>query len=263
MIEIYNKTPGFNKNIKQPLPSIEPYLLEDDKIHPSIIVVPGGGYCDLAPHEGEPIAKWLNTIGINAFVLTYRVAPYTHPYPLLDLQRSIRFLRYNHKEFNIDPKKLGVLGFSAGGHLAASACVHFDEETLNPTDEIDKISSRPDISVLCYPVISFLNYVHEGSKECLLGKKPSKDLLLQMSPHKQVKENTPPAFVWTTAEDNTVPMENSLLYVKALKDKDIPFELHIFPKGHHGLALKDEVPYVKRWAELCEQWFKEMKFIED
>lgn len=260
MIEIYKNTPGLDKNIEGPLPNIEPYLINDDKIHSCIVVIPGGGYEYLADHEGEPIAKWLNSIGINAFVLTYRVAPYKHPYPLYDLQRAIRFIRYNHKEFNVDENKIGVLGFSAGGHLAASSCVHFDEGKKEAVDEIDKTSCRPNMSVLCYPVISLEEYAHEGSKENLLGKSPSKDLVSEMCPNKQVKENTPPAFIWTTAEDNTVPMENSLLYAKALKDKDIPFELHVFPKGHHGLGLSDEVPYVKRWAILCEKWFKEMEF---
>ena len=261
MLKIYKEIPYYDSKIEAQIPEIKPYIINDKKIHPAIIVLPGGGYYKLAPHEGEPIAKWLNSIGINAFVLTYRINPYMYPAPLLDLQRAIRYVRFNHSKFNIDVNRVGVLGFSAGAHLAATSCVHFDEGLRSSKDEIEKMSSRPDMSILCYPVISFLEYVHEGSKENLLGKNPSIELIRKMSVETQVKENTPPAFVWTTAEDKTVPMENSLLYVKALKEKNIPFEFHIFPKGRHGLGLKDEVPYVKRWALLCEEWLKEQNFI--
>ncbi|SFU35399.1 alpha/beta hydrolase fold [Clostridium sp. DSM 8431] len=262
MIEIYSNYPGFDKSKESQIPSITSYLIEDNKIHPAIIVLPGGGYEFLADHEGEPIAKWLNTLGINAFVLKYRIAPeYKHPSPLHDAQRAIRYVRYNAKEFNINAEKIGILGFSAGGHLAASASVFFDNGMVGPLDEIDKVSCRPDMSILCYPVINLQEYAHLGSRNNLIGEDAPEYLAAELSCEKQVKKDTPPAFIWTTAEDTTVPPENSMLYAKALKDRGIPFELHVFPKGHHGLGLTDEVPYVKRWANLCADWFKEMKFI--
>lgn len=262
MIKIYSNTFKGSE-----IPSITPYIIEDDyydkKLHPALIIFPGGGYERLADHEGEPVAKWLNSLGINAFVLQYRLGPeYQYPCQLNDAQRAIRYVRYNAEKFNIDPEKIGVLGFSAGGHLAALTSVYFDEGMeKDPSDEIDKVSCRPNMSVLCYPVINLQEYGHKGSKENLIGKDASEDLAEKLSCEKQVKDNTPPAFIWTTAEDMTVPMENSLLYAKALKDKEIPFDLHVFPRGRHGLGLADEVPYVKIWAQLCAYWFKEMRFV--
>ena len=263
MIEIFNENiPFWNNDIKQNKPNITPFLLTKGKNNPAIIVCPGGGYEFKADHEGMPIAKWLNSIGISAFVLDYRVYPYLNPCPLLDLQRAIRYVRFNHKEFNINPDKIGVLGFSAGGHLASSSCVHFDlGKDGDGIDEIDKISCRPDIGILCYPVITMGSYTHEGSKNSLLGENPSQELIDYMSSEKQVKSNTPPAFLWHTAPDDLVPFKNSLLYAEALQKNNIDVEMHIFPKGGHGLGLADSLPYVKRWTKLCENWLKEEKFI--
>lgn len=263
MIDIYNgKIEDFDSSINQNPPTLDPYIVKSSTKTPAIIICPGGAYTHKAKHEGAPIAEWLNTLGISAFVLDYRVFPYTHPTPLNDLQRAIRYLKYNHEEFNIDENKVGVLGFSAGGHLAASSCVHFDfGKTECILDDIDKVSCRPDISILCYPVISFGKYAHTGSRSNLLGENASNDLINFMSVELQVKENTPPAFIWHTATDNSVPFQNSLLYAESLKEKNIPFELHIFPEGRHGLGMLDEVPYVKRWTTLCEEYLKEMRFI--
>lgn len=261
MLDIWNgEILGFDEKIGQNRPNLTPYLLGSNQAEPAIIVCPGGGYTHKAQHEGAPIAEWLNTIGINAFVLDYRVEPYKHPYPMFDIQRAIRYVRYNCKEFNIDPNRVGVLGFSAGGHLAGMSSVHFDFGKQDG-DEIDKISCRPDMSVLCYPVITSGEYSHKSSFIKLLGENPSQELLDFVSVEKQVKENTPPMFLWHTAEDASVPMENSLLMAKALKEKGIEFEMHIFPNGRHGLGLRDEVPYVTRWAKLCKEWFIEKKFI--
>lgn len=264
MIDIWNnEIPGFNEEIAQDRPHLEPYLIKNanKKLIPAFIICPGGSYTHKAEHEGVPVGKWLNTIGINAFVLDYRVAPYKHPYPMLDVQRAIRYIRYNHKKFNVDSNRIGVLGFSAGGHLAASACVHFDFGKDNG-DEIDKVSSKPDMCILCYPVITFMEeYAHKRCKLNLLGENPSKELIDLMSVEKQVKENTPPTFIWHTAKDQSVPMENSLIYAQSLRKKGVDFELHIFPEGRHGLGLKNEVPYVTRWTRLCEEWLREKKFI--
>lgn len=260
-MDIWNgEVTGFDEKNGQNKPNLTPYLIEKDTLTPAIIVCPGGGYTHKAQHEGSPIAEWLNTIGVNAFVLDYRVAPYKHPYPMLDVQRAMRYVRYNCKEFNIDPNRIGILGFSAGGHLAGTAAVHFDLGREDG-DEIDKVSCRPDMAILCYPVITSGEYSHKGSFSNLLGENASQELLDYMSIEKQVKENTPPMFLWHTAEDASVPMENSLLMAKALKQNGVEFELHIFPNGRHGLGLRDEVPYVTRWAGLCEEWLREKKFI--
>lgn len=263
MIEIFDKDiPLWDIKIQQNKPNITPFIVQSSKPSSAIIICPGGGYTCKADHEGNPIAKWLNSMGISAFVLDYRVFPYLHPAPLLDVQRAIRYVRYNHQEFNINPDKIGILGFSAGGHLAASASVHFDAgKTSKDCDEIDKVSCRPYISVLCYPVITLGKYTHEGSKYSLLGENPSQELIDYMSAEKQVCENTPPAFIWHTAPDDCVPFKNSLLYAEALQAKGIPFEMHIFPRGGHGLGLRDDIPYVQRWAKLCEDWFREEHFI--
>lgn len=267
MIHIYNGViPGYDPEIDQDIPGIEPYLIEskDNKKQPAIILCQGGAYTHKAQHEGEPIARYLNTIGINVFIVNYRVAPYKYPYPFMDLQRAIRFVRYNCDEYNIDPDKIGVMGFSAGGHLAAASCVHFDlgKSDEEESDEIDKISCRPDISILCYPVITLLGeYAHKRSGPNLLGEDASQELYEYMCPEKHVKDNTPPAFIWATATDNSVPFQNSLMYAEALKEKDVEFELHIFPRGRHGLGLLDEEPYVQRWAGLCREFLIDQKFI--
>ena len=170
MIDIWkDEVPGFDKNINQKEPSLESYIIGGKELRPAIIVCPGGGYEFKAPHEGGPIAEWLNSIGVSAFVLDYRVAPYRHPYPLLDLQRAIRYVRYNHKEFNVDPNRIGVLGFSAGGHLAASLSVHFDydmdlslfyEEFREPKTDITEIpTDKLDI------LINKMGILIENSKE--------------------------------------------------------------------------------------------------
>ncbi|MDO5517695.1 MAG: alpha/beta hydrolase [Clostridium sp.] len=265
MIHIYNDAvPGYDPDINQEIPGIEPYLIESDKQIPAIILCPGGAYSHKAEHEGEPIARYLNSIGINVFIVNYRVSPYKYPYPFMDLQRAIRFVRYNCEKFNVDRDKIGVMGFSAGGHLAAASCVYFDfgRSESEAEDEIDKVSCRPDINILCYPVITLVGeYIHKRSGPNLLGEDASNELYEYMSVQKHVKENTPSAFIWATATDNSVPFQNSLMYAEALKEKGVDFELHIFPRGRHGLGLLDEEPYVKRWAELCKEFLIEQNFI--
>lgn len=265
MIDIYNgHIKDFDPTVDQKIPTLDSHIVQSKTPTPAIIICPGGAYTHKAKHEGAPVAEWLNTLGISAFVLDYRVFPYTYPVPLLDVQRAIRFVRYNSREFNIDPNKIGILGFSAGGHLAASACVHFDmgkTDSDDIIDDIDKTSCKPDMSILCYPVITFGKYAHVGSRTNLLGDNASQELIDYMSVEKQIKENTPETFIWHTATDSSVPFQNSLLYAEGLKGKNIPFELHIFPEGRHGLGLAGEIPYVSRWTKLCEEWLKERNFI--
>src|SRR5699024_415540 len=175
---------------------------------------PGGGYTLHAEHEGEPVAKWLNSIGVSAIVLHYRVTPHQHPAPLDDAQAAIRMTRKNAEKLNIDPNRVGILGYSAGGHLASSAGTHFEDGDELADDPLLRYSSRPDLMILCYHVITMASpqYVQEGSKMHLLGKHPSISLVQLMSSEKRVTENTPPTFLWYTADDEAVPVENSLMF---------------------------------------------------
>jgi acetyl esterase/lipase len=242
-------------------PMLVPYLVEDCQPTSGVVVLPGGGYMKRADHEGEPVAKWLNSLGISAFVLHYRVAPYQHPSPLLDVQRAIRTIRFKANDWGIDPKRIGVLGFSAGGHLAATAGTHFDEGNLHATDPVERESSRPDLLVLCYPVITFQGpYRHQGSIDYLLGDQPTEADLETLSNEKQVTELTPPTFLWHTADDASVHVENSFLFARALREKEIPFELHVFEQGRHGLGLANEEDQVRDWQSQCARWLKKHNF---
>ena len=224
-----------------------------------IVVCPGGGYGHLAlGHEGEDVAKWLNSIGIAAFVLKYRHAPdYNHPTPLRDAQRAIRLVRAHAEEWHVERGKLGILGFSAGGHLAASTGIHFDWEDDLASDEIDKLSARPDFMVLAYPVISMSeDYMHRGSRNNLLGKDASEDMALMMSHEKQVTANTPPAFLFHTTTDKAVPPENSIYLYLALIEAGVDAEMHIYEEGRHGVGLAPDDPALNTWPGMVEGWLK-------
>lgn len=253
--------PGYESVEEKFTPYMTPYLLQNDTPHGAVLVLPGGGYERRADHEGDPIAMWLNSIGLSAFVLHYRVAPYRHPYPLGDAKRAVRLVRHHAKEWNIDPDRIGILGFSAGGHLAASASTHFDEGNPEALDAVDRQSSRPNASILCYPVISFKDYYHEGSMSRLLGENPPEELRNALSLEFAVKPETPPSFLWHTADDGAVPVENSLMYAKALSKQRIPFELHVFPEGRHGLGLAEEDASVSQWTGLCAGWLQKIGFL--
>ncbi|MFP3126657.1 alpha/beta hydrolase [Ectobacillus funiculus] len=242
-------------------PVLTLYLASDSTSQSAVIVCPGGGYHHRANHEGEPIAKWLNSLGISAFVLNYRVAPYRHPVPLADAQRAIRFVRYHAENWNIDKQKIGILGFSAGGHLAASASTLSHLRTSDIVDGIDLESCHPNFSILCYPVISLLEHCHEGSILNLLGNNPSEDMRTILSCERNVSETVPPpTFLWHTADDASVPVENSLLYAASLSELKVPYEMHIFPHGRHGLGLAADNPTVEKWTELCANWLAQQKF---
>lgn len=242
------------------IPVLIPYVVDAGSPTAAVIVCPGGGYEMLAHHEGEPIALWLNRIGISAFVLKYRVAPYRHPAPITDAQRAIRYVRHHAGEWNIDPQRVGILGFSAGGHLASTAGTHFDAGDAAATDPVDRESCRPDLMILCYPVISFGENRHPGSMRNLIGEAPDEELRRLMSNELQVAADTPPAFLWHTADDKPVPVENSLLFAQALSGYRVPFELHVFPNGHHGLGLAEDDTSVGAWTGLCETWLRKRGF---
>lgn len=239
-------------------PNLTLYLVDDDKTRGLVVVCPGGGYVGRAPHEGEPIAQWLNGLGLHAVVLNYRVAPYRHPYPLMDAQRALRLVRYHAADWGVDPQRVGILGFSAGGHLAATAGTHFDSGSPSASDPVEAVGCRPDFMILCYPVISFASeYSHVGSCHNLLGPNPSLELRLLLSNEQQVTEATPPTFLWHTANDAGVAVENSLMFAAALSRHGVPWELHVFPDGPHGLGLADEHPQVRAWPALCAAWLIE------
>ena len=250
--------------INQETPRLTNYLLKGKGPFPVVIVCPGGGYTHHADHEGEPVAKWLNSIGVSAIVLHYRITPHQHPAPLNDAQTAIRLTRKNAEKLNIDPNRIGILGFSAGGHVASSAGTHFEDGDESADDPLLRYSSRPDAMILCYPVITMASpqYVHEGSKTHLLGEEPSLSLVDKMSTEKQVTKNTPPTFLWHTADDGAVPVENSLMFARSLGDCNVPYSLHVFESGKHGLGLAEDHPEANLWPKLCETWLKNRTFIK-
>lgn len=243
-------------------PHLTPFLLppSDGKPNAAIVVFPGGAYARRAPHEGEPVARWLNTLGISSFVLHYRVAPYRHPHPLLDAQRAIRLVRHRAGEWGIDPDRIGVLGFSAGGHLASTLGTRFDGGRSEADDPIERHSCRPDLLILCYPVITLLEKTHVGSLHNLLGEAPDLEERRSLSNELQVSAGTPPTFLWHTADDQGVPVENSLLFASALAEHGVPFALHVYPSGRHGLGLAQDHPEVRSWVEACADWLRARGF---
>ena len=218
----------------------------------TVLVCPGGGYSHLAEHEGPTIAQWLSDRGFHAAVLRYRVAPHKHPAMIHDVQRGLRMLRARAAEWGVRPDAVGVLGFSAGGHLAGSAAVHHTRFT-NPDDDLAaEHSARPDAAVLCYPVIDLIGAnAHMGSRANLLGD-PAHPLMVDVLSHdKHVDATTPATFLWHTADDPAVPMENSLAFAAACRRNQVPVELHVYESGRHGLGLAHEIPTVATWGDLC------------
>ncbi len=235
-------------------PCITPYLLEKREITGAVIVCPGGGYAVRADHEGEPVARWLNEIGMAAFVLSYRVAPHRHPAPVRDAQRAIRLVRQRAAGWNVDPERIAMLGFSAGGHLAATAATRWDHGNPEASDEVERSSSRPDALILCYPVISFGACTHFGSMRNLLGDDPSLELRSRLSAETHVTSDTPPTFLWHTADDSCVSVEHSLLFAAALHRNNVPFALHVYPRGAHGLGLAEDDSEVQTWTAHCARF---------
>ncbi|GGH98678.1 alpha/beta hydrolase [Arthrobacter liuii] len=219
---------------------------------PAILVLPGGGYARQAGHEAEPVAEWLASLGIHAFVLRYRVAPDRHPAPLEDAKAAMLHIRKGQHGLAVDAERVGVLGFSAGGHLAAILGTATGTGNL----ELDIPAAVPDLAVLCYPVASLTHETHQGSVENLLGDAPPSDLLTALSAELNVTPRTPPAFIWHTADDEAVPVSNSLNYAAALMAAGVPAELHVFPEGRHGLGLAHGEPGPGQWTSLCAAWLQ-------
>lgn len=242
-----------------PADDFEPYLelclLEGTQpARGAVIVCPGGGYCDRAPYEGGPVALKFNELGFHAFVLQYRVAPYRFPAPQRDLFRAIRIVRSRAAEWGVNPDQIAVLGFSAGGHLAASAGTLFDEVDATTGDAADAFSQRPDALIPCYPVISFSReWGHRGSGENLLGAALEAEEE-RFCLARRVTPAMPPAFLWHTATDNAVPVRNSVAFAEACWKNGVVAELHVFPSGPHGIGLALDYPDAKIWPELAAKF---------
>lgn len=257
MASLWERVIPYNEGELDFVPSITAYPAESKG---AVVVFAGGGYVMKAAHEGPAMGEWLQKNGITAFVVDYRVAPYKHPAQISDAMRAVKYVRFYAEKYGIDRDKIAVMGFSAGGHLAGSLSVHYDKEMYEPTDRIDKESCRPNASILCYPVIDMGTYRHDGSRQNLLGEHPTERMADFMSLYKHVNENTPEAFIWHTSTDQAVPVMNSLLYAQALSAENIPYEMHIYPMGHHGLGAAEELPYVGKWLEELKAWLKHKKW---
>jgi len=227
----------------------------------AMVVCPGGGYAHLASHEGADYARWLNEAGISAFVLKYRLGSsgYRHPAMLQDAARALRTVRARAGEWGVDPKRVGIMGSSAGGHLASTLLTHFDAGQPEADDPVERQSSRPDAGILCYPVITMGAFTHKGSRNNLLGTNPPPELVALLSNEAQITSDTPPCFLWHTWDDKVVPVENTLEFALALRKAGVRFDLHIYEHGPHGLGLgtrewKPEQRHL--WTQDCRQWLK-------
>ena len=252
-----NTVPYYDDTLGQ-APKLTAYPVANAKA--CVLICPGGGYEHLCmDKEGEWIARMYNENGISAFVLEYRLAPYHYPAQLEDVLRAVRMVRFLSKTYGYDENKIAILGFSAGGHLASMAVTHFDEGK-DEGDEIERLSSRPDLGILCYPVITMGDATHIGSRNALLGdKKDDKEMIDFLSSELSVKDNTPPCFIVHTREDDCVPVENSMKMAAALIAKKIPVELHIFPYGYHGFGygVDDYTRHAGQWAPLSVRYIKD------
>jgi acetyl esterase/lipase len=251
------------------VPTLTPYLVPKERATGAAVVVcPGGGYQHLAEHEGRPVAEWLNSLGVTAFVLKYRLGPrYRHPAMSQDASRAVRTVRARAAEWGLDPSRVGILGFSAGGHLASTAGTHFDGGRADATDPIERVSSRPDLMILVYPVITMREKTHAGSRRNLLGESPAPELIALLSNEERVTKETPPAFLVHTTTDAAVPVENTLMFVSALRRAGVPFELHVYERGPHGFGLgtarpnRPADPVLSTWPGRCADWLRLRGFV--
>ena len=259
-INLCNKVPGMCEEV----PVLEYYPAEKKSTKATVVILPGGGYHVRAPHEGKDYAEYFNSLGMDAFVCEYRVAPHRHPLPLLDARRAVQLVRHKAMEFDIDPEKVGIMGSSAGGHLAASVCTLLDDfsDYIVEKDDIDEESYLPDFQILCYPVIALNDFGHTGSGDNLLGHTDLYNpMRYSLSCQNNIHEKTPIAFIWHTITDDGVSVQNSLAYVSELHRKNIAAELHIFPFGEHGLGIAKEYPHLNQWTVLLKNWLILNKFL--
>ena len=248
------------------IPTLTPYLCASNATGAAMVICPGGGYAHLAPHEGNDYALWLNQHSVTCFVLKYRLGSsgYHHPAMLNDAARAVRWVRAHADGYKIDSHRVGIMGSSAGGHLASTLLTHFDAGDTNSSDIVERQSSRPDLGILCYAVITMGEFTHKGSLHNLLGTNPPPELVKNLSNELQVTPNTPPCFLWTTFEDQAVPMENTMQFAEALRENHVPYDLHVYQKGGHGMGLKDKFPFAHPhpWASDCLFWLKAQNFVK-
>lgn len=260
--------PGALGTSENDIPTLTVYLPDPNKATGSaMLVCPGGGYAILSNHEGQGYAQWLNQRGISCFVLKYRLGThdYHHPCMFQDVTRAMRMIRASAAEWHIDPNRIGVIGSSAGGHLAATLLTHFDNGNPQAVDIIERQSSRPTIGILCYPVITMRENTHKGSRHYLIGDNPSPDLVDLLSNELHVTKDTPPCFIWHTWEDEAVKVGNSLDFALALQKAGVPYDLHIYQKGEHGIGLGAgpfEPDDMHPWTIDCMFWLKAQGFLK-
>lgn len=255
-----NGAPGAVGDTPEDRPTLTAYLPPADRATGgAALVFAGGGYGHIAvDKEGIPAARWLNSLGIAAFVVRYRLGPrYHHPAMLQDAQRAVRTVRARAAEWGVDPGRIGVVGFSAGGHLASTVGTHFDAGAAKSRDPVERASSRPDFMVLVYPVITMdERLTHRGSRVRLLGAQPAAELVRLLSNETQVSRDTPPTFIVATTDDRAVPVDNSLLFYRALATAAVPVELHLFETGRHGFGLAPDDPVLSSWTTQCAAWLR-------
>jgi acetyl esterase/lipase len=256
-----NGAPGALGTAPKDVPTLTVFLPDPARATGAAMVIcPGGAYQHLADHEGKNYALWLNQMGIAGFVLKYRLGTsgYRHPAMLQDAARALRTVRARAAEWGVNPKSVGIIGSSAGGHLASTLMTHFDASQPDAVDPIERVSSRPDFAILCYPVITMGEFANQGSKTSLLGPDPSPELVKELSNELHVTYDTPPCFIWTTYEDQTVAMENSMMFAAALRRAHVPFDFHVYQHGAHGMGLgsRDDPDKRHPWTRDCEFWLK-------
>jgi acetyl esterase/lipase len=259
------KAPNAIGNEPADTPTITPFLApKETASRAAIIICPGGGYARLSDvKEGSDVARWLNSLGISAFVLKYRLGMrYHQPNQLLDAARAVRYVRSNAARLEVDPDKIGIIGFSAGGHLASTLGTRFDPGRSDSADPIERVSSRPDLMMLIYPVITMGEFTHAGSKRNLLGENPTETLIEQYSNERHLSSATPPTFIVHTLADAGVPVENSLMFVQALRRAKVPVEFHMYEKGPHGFGLAPTDPVLATWTDHCADWLELHAFIK-
>ena len=259
------KAPEAKGDDSQDIPMLYPIVPDlEEATGAAMIVCPGGGYRYLASHEGVPVAEWLAGLGIIGFVLKYRVFPYTFPAQLYDIQRALRTVRARANEFNVDPHRVGVIGFSAGGHLCSVAATQFDHGKPNADDPIERESGRPDLAALFYPVIdlqSFVAHSERGALDDVVKEEETDTALLQhLSTHLQVTEQTPATFLWHNRDDEIVHYTHSLQFAQACQEHGVPFELHILGYGEHGFGTWNTDPKIRIWQEICANWLRVQGF---
>ncbi len=263
-----NGAPGALGKKPEDIPTLTPFFPEAGKATGAALVIcPGGGYAHLAPYEGADYARFFAQYGVTCFVLKYRLATDGYHYPeiFLDAARAMRTVRARATEWNVDPKRIGIVGSSAGGHLASTVLTHYDAGKPDDSDPIERVSSRPDLGILCYAVISFGDFAHTGSEKNLIGEHPAPELARELSNELHVTKETPVCFIWSTYEDKVVKVENSLLFAEALRKAGVPFDLHVYQKGPHGLGLgtKEWIPAkFHPWTADCVYWLKVQDFVK-